>query len=93
MKRFAAILILTFAISAVGQAPAATPPAPPQPTADMEKQAQLLQARGQLLYEKLRGITEFQQYIEIQQELAQLQQQYQAAQAAARTPAKEPAKK
>jgi len=93
MKRIAALALFAASLTLAAQ----QPPLPNQTPAQVEiqKQAELLQTQAQLLYEKLHGITEFQQYLQIQQQLNALQGRYSAASAhstpqshSAKTPAK-----
>jgi hypothetical protein len=89
--------LLTGVASAQTAAP--TPKAdPPNPTvaqqmADVQKQAETVGLRIQLLYEKLHGLTEFQEYMQAQQQAQNLQQAYSALQKQQAAEAKKAEKK
>jgi hypothetical protein len=82
MKKVVALAVLVFSMSAFAQ----------QPAADLQTQFDALQIKAQLYYEKLHSITEFQQWLEVQKQIAELQQRAQAqAQAAVAKAAAKPA--
>lgn len=89
MKRIAVLALFAASLTIAAQQPQ-----PNQTPAQVEiqKQAELLQTQAQLLYEKLHGITEFQQYLSIQKQLNELQGRYNAASAQTASPALTPAK-
>lgn len=75
MKFIIALSLFVTSLAVGAQQP--SPKQTPQ-QAEIQKQAELLQAQSQLLYEKLHGITEFQQYLTVQRQLLTLQTQYDA---------------
>jgi uncharacterized protein YlxW (UPF0749 family) len=89
-------LVLSGVMVAQGSAPAATSAAAPtiaQQMDSIQKQAETLGLRIQLLYEKLHGLTEFQEYIQAQQQAQNLQQAYSALQKQQAAEAKKAEKK
>lgn len=74
-------IILTFLLSAVpllAQETATTSPTNTSQQQELQRQFDELKAHADLDYEKLRGLTEFQEYVDLQQRMVKLQQQYQA---------------
>jgi hypothetical protein len=85
-------LVLSGVMVAQGPAPAAAPTIAQQMDS-IQKQADTLNLRIQLLYEKLHGLTEFQQYIQAQQQAQNLLQAYSALQKQQAAEAKKDEKK
>lgn len=79
--KIAALALLAFTLTAVAQQSVA----PPATQEQLQQQSQVMQAQAQLLYEKLHGITEFQQYLALEQRMQQLQQQLAAIPVKAKT--------
>lgn len=92
MKRH---LVLLAAVLMVGlHASDAQAPQPQSQPSTAESQLQQLQVTQQLLFEKLHGITEFQQWLQVNAQIQQIQAQQQAQPAEkAKHPAATPAKK
>lgn len=83
MKRFALPFLLLLAVTASAQQPT-----PASPTSDLQKQKEDLQLRQQFIYEKLHGITEFQIWLQLQDQAAKLDQQIQSVQQQQRSQAR-----
>lgn len=77
MKRIAVLALFAVSLAAVAQQPVQPQTTPAQ--VEIQKEAELLSSQTQLLYEKLHGLQEFQDYLADLQKMQQLQQRYQAA--------------
>lgn len=84
MKRLVLSVVLIAALPLSAQQPA--PPAQPAPQTQpapnvpsMQERYNTLVANQQLLYEKLHAISEFQQFLKVQEDLEKLKQEYNAA--------------
>jgi hypothetical protein len=81
-----AIAVLAASTLCFAQTPQKADSAPPT-VAELQQQIKTLIATRQVYYERLEKITEFQKYVEADQQMAELQRQKQQINAAAQHPA------
>lgn len=73
-----ALCVMLFSLYCVAAQEPVAKPTPVTPMQHMEARGEALNAKSELLYHKLRDLTEFQQYIQVQKDIVKLQQDYQA---------------
>ncbi len=76
IARFA-LFLFAAALTVAAQQPAVQFQSPSPTVQEIQKEYNALAMQQQLLYEKLHGITEFQQYLKVQEDIQTLNQKYQ----------------